>query len=67
MVAVQIEPETAEAVAGGLIIGCVIGSVFGAASLILNKSKSEWVNVLAIIPMSVVVIFMLSLVAHWTF
>ena len=56
-----------EAVAFGLLAGCVTGSAFGAASLILNKSHCEWVNVLALIPVVILAIYIFSLVSYWIF
>lgn len=46
-----IEPEVTEAVLGGLLFGCVAGSIPGAAALILNKNKNKLVKALSVLPM----------------
>ena len=57
-----VEPELNEAVLGGLIIGCIIGSAFGVISLLINKSKSKTGKVLSIIPMCPLVLYLLMLI-----
>lgn len=46
-----IEPEVTEAVLGGLLFGCIAGSILGALALVLNKNKEKLVKVLSVIPM----------------
>lgn len=46
-----IEPEVTEAVLGGLLFGCVAGSIPGVAALILNKNKNKLVKALSVLPM----------------
>ncbi len=62
-----IEPEVVEAVAGGLLVGCAIGSIFGIISLILNKGKQKLLSVLSIIPMCPLVLYLLLLIPYLSF
>lgn len=56
-----LEPEIVEAIFGGLIIGCIIGSVFGAVSLIISKCQNVLINTLSILPMIPSVLYLLML------
>lgn len=53
----RIEKEFAEALASGLLIGCVSGSIFGILALVSNKSKSTLIKVLSVIPICPLVLF----------
>lgn len=54
-----VEQELAEAVLGGLLIGCVAGTVLGIISLILNRGRSKFVKVVSVIPMCPLAIYLL--------
>ncbi len=56
------EQEVAEAIIGGLLFGCIIGTVLGVVSLILNKGKSKLVKIISIIPMIPLAIYLLLLI-----
>ena len=58
------EQEFAEAVLGGLLIGCLIGTVFGIISLFLNKGKSKVLKIISIIPMCPLIIYVLFLIPY---
>ena len=58
------EPELVEAILGGLLIGCAVGSIFGAVSLVINKWKNKVISVLSIIPMCPLVIYLLLLIPY---
>ena len=66
-VMLNIEPEVAEAIASGILVGCAIGSVFGIISLILNKEKRKLVTVFSIIPMCPLVLYLLLLIPYMSF
>lgn len=51
LIMLPIEPEVTEAVLGGLLFGCVAGSILGALALVLNKNKKKLITVLSVIPM----------------
>ncbi len=53
------EPEIAEAIIGGGIIGCAIGSILGIIALILNRGSSKLVMMLSIFPMIPIGFFLL--------
>ena len=53
------EPEIAEAIIGGGIIGCAIGSILGIIALMLNRRNSKLVMVLSIFPMVPIGLFLL--------
>ena len=59
-----IEQEFVEAIWGGLLIGCLIGSVFGIVSLTINKNKSRLVTIFSIIPMCPLAIYILLLIPY---
>ena len=59
-----IEQELLEAIVGGLLIGCLIGSFFGIISLIINKCKSILVTIFSIIPMCPLVVYILLLIPY---
>lgn len=59
-----IEQEFVEAIWGGLLIGCLIGSVFGIVSLTINKNKSILVTIFSIIPMCPLAIYILLLIPY---
>lgn len=56
------EQELAEAILGGLLIGCVIGTLQGIVALVLSRGKSKIVNVFSIIPMCPLVFYLLLLI-----
>lgn len=66
-VMLNIEPEVAEAIASGILVGCAIGSIFGIISLILNNGKRKPVTVLSIIPMCPLVLYLLLLIPYMSF
>ncbi len=59
IVTLFLEPEIAEAVIGGGIIGCAIGSIIGLIALILNWGRSKLTTVLSILPMIPIGFFLL--------
>lgn len=59
-----IEPEVTEAVLGGLLFGCVAGSVLGAVTLILNKNKNKLVKVLSVIPMCPLAVYLVLAIPY---
>ena len=56
------ESEMVEAIAGGLVLGGMIGSVFGVISLIINKGKSKLVTIFSVVPMIPVVLWFILFV-----
>ncbi|HAV90585.1 MAG TPA: hypothetical protein DCW44_04855 [Eubacterium sp.] len=54
---IRIEPEYEEAIEGGVIVGCFIGSILGVIALLTNKHDSKWIKVLSILPMIPTVAF----------
>ena len=64
----RIEPEFAEAIAAGLIVGCMSGSVTGVTALVLNrKRKNTLVTILSVLPIIPTVIFILLWVSYYSF
>jgi len=61
IISMRNEPEIVEAVAGGLFLGCIIGSVFGVTALIMNKGKSLPVIILSILPMFLLAVYLILL------
>lgn len=61
------EPEFTEALAGGIIIGCLIGSVFGAVALVCNKHHSKWIMAASILPMIPTVLFALLAIPFYLY
>ncbi len=59
-----LEQEITEAILGGLLIGCLVGTVLGVASLILNRGKSKIVKVFSVIPMCPLAIYLLLLIPY---
>ena len=59
-----IEQEFVEAIVGGLLIGCLIGSVFGIVSLTINKNKSRLVTIFSIIPICPLVVYIFLLIPY---
>lgn len=55
------EPELAEAICGGVVFGCAIGSILSMIAVILNKGRNRIVNVLAVIPMIPLGIYLILL------
>ncbi len=53
------EPEIAETIIGGGIIGCAIGSILGIIALIMNKGNNKLVMALSILPMIPIGLFLL--------
>ena len=45
------EPEFVEALAGGIIMGCLIGSIFGIVALLCNKQRSKLIRATSVLPM----------------
>ncbi len=62
-----LESESLEAVLSGLLIGCIIGSALGIASLVISKGKYKLINALAIIPMCPLVLYLLLLIPYLTY
>ena len=48
---ISAEPELAEAICGGVVLGCAVGSILGTITIILNKGQNRIVNILSVIPM----------------
>ncbi len=59
------EPEIAEAIIGGGIIGCAMGSILGIIALILNRGSSKLVIVLSVLPMIPTGIVLLGSIPFW--
>ena len=59
IVSIFTEPEIVEAIFGGIVIGCMIGSVFGLIALIINKGRYTIVKILSVLPMIPVVLFLM--------
>ena len=56
------EQELAEAILGGLLIGCVISTLLGIVALVLSRGKSKIVNVFSVISMCPLVVYLLLLI-----
>ena len=67
LIMLKIEPEIEEALAGGIILGCLIGSVFGVVALICNKHRSRLILVASIIPMIPTAIFFVLAIPFWLY
>ena len=61
------EKEHAEAIAGGLIIGSILGSIFGLMSIITNKERKTIVYILAAIPIVILVIFLMMFIPYYSY
>ena len=59
-----VEQELIEAILGGLLIGCLIGTFFGIISLIMNRGQSRIVSIFSIIPMCPLVIYIILLIPY---
>lgn len=59
LLTLAIGKEPAEAIIGGVIIGCAAGTPFGIAALILNKWKSKTVTILSFVPILPLAIYLL--------
>lgn len=59
----QIEPEKTEAIAFGLLLGWLIGSILGAVALILNrKQKRKLVIILSVLPMAPTAVYLIMFI-----
>lgn len=67
IVTCNIEEEFAEAIAGGLLFGCVLGSVFSVLALILNKNRNKIVAVLSVIPICPLVLYLVLAIPYFFF
>ena len=59
-----VEQELIEAIFGGLLIGCLIGTFFGIISLITNRGESRIVSIFSITPMCPLVIYIIMLIPY---
>lgn len=60
----QLEPEFAEALLGGLLFGCVVGSVLSVLALVLNKNKKKLVTVLSVLPMCPLAVYLVLAIPY---
>ena len=60
----QIEPEFAEALLGGLLFGCIAGSILSIAALILNKNRKKLITVLSVIPMCPLAVYLVLAIPY---
>lgn len=61
------EPEFEEALEGGIILGCLIGTVLGVIALLCNKQHSTWIKVLSVMPMIPTLIFAVLAIPYWLY
>ena len=61
------EPEFEEALFGGIIVGCLIGSLFGVFALLFNKRHSKWITAVSVLPMIPTALFAILAIPYWLF
>ena len=61
------EPEFVEALSGGIILGCLIGSIFGVLALLSNKQHSKWIKAVSVLPMIPTGVFAVLAIPYWLF
>ena len=67
LIMLRTEPEIEEALAGGIILGCLIGSIFGVVALLCNKHHSRWILIASILPMIPTVVFAALAIPFWLY
>ncbi len=67
LIMLMTEPEFEEALSGGVIVGCLIGTVFGVIALLCNKHHSRWILIVSILPMIPTVIFAALAIPFWLY
>ena len=58
------EKEVVEAVFGGIIMGSIIGSVFGISAIICNKERGKLVYILSAVPILILTIFLVMYIPY---
>lgn len=58
------EPEFVEALSGGIIVGCLIGSIFGGFALFCNKQRSKWIIMVSVLPMIPTALFVVLAIPY---
>ena len=59
------EHEFEEALFGGVIVGCLIGSIFGGIALICNKKHNKWITAVSVLPMIPTALFAILAIPYW--
>ena len=61
------EPEFVEALSGGILVGCLIGSIFGGCALFCNKQRSKWIIAVSVLPMIPTALFVVFAIPYWIY
>lgn len=64
IVAYQIKDEFVETLIGCILIGSLIGNLFGFLALIINMNKSTLVNIFSVIPMIPVLVYLILAIPY---
>ena len=67
LIMLMTEPEIVEALSGGIIAGCLIGSIFGTVALLCNKQHSKWITAVSVLPMATAALFAILAIPYWVF
>ena len=67
LIMLMTEPEFVEALSGGIIAGCLIGSILGAVALLCNKQHSKWITTVSVLPMAPAALFVILAIPYWIF
>lgn len=65
LIMLKTEPEFVEAMSGGIIVGCLIGSILGGIALFCNKQHSKWIKTLSVLPMIPTALFAVLAIPYW--
>lgn len=60
----MIETEIIEAVIGGLVLGCMVGSVFSIIFWVTNKYKNKILRIISLIPLVFVGLYSLLFILY---
>ena len=67
LIMLMIEPEFEEALFGGIIVGCLIGSILGGVAILCNKQHSKWITAVSVLPMIPTALFAILAIPYWLF